>query len=102
MGLNTLLRTTSLATEVVSSHFYRGAAGLAHLYRRLHQVSGQAAYQQGYHFWLNQTQQWVHQEFDLTTTVPRAGELLHGIAGVGLVLLAASTSTDFGWDTIIL
>lgn len=102
VGLNTLLRTTSLATEVASSRFYQGAAGVAHLYRRLYQVSGQAAYQQGYHFWLNQTQQWVHQEFDLTAAVPRAGELLHGMAGVGLVLLAATTTTDFGWDTIIL
>ena len=102
VGLNTLLRTTSLATEVASSRFDRGAAGVAHLYRRLYQVSGQAAYQQGYHFWLNQTQQWVHQEFDLTAAVPRAGELLHGMAGVGLVLLAATTTTDFGWDAIVL
>lgn len=102
VGLNTLLRTTSLATEVINSRFYRGAAGVAHLYRRLSHVSGQSAYQQGYHYWLNQTQQWVHQELDATSTVSRAGELLHGLAGVGLVLLTANTATDFGWDTIIL
>ncbi len=102
VGLNTLLRTTSLATEVVSSRFYRGAAGVAHLYRRLYQMSGQAAYQQGYHFWLDQTQQWVQRELNFSTAVPQTGELLHGLAGVGLVLLTATTTTDFGWDTIIL
>lgn len=102
VGLNTLLRTTSLGTEVVNSRFYRGAAGVAHLYRRLHQVSGQIAYEQGYHFWLDQTQQWVHRELEISAAAPRTGELMHGLAGVGLVLMAATTATDFGWDTIIL
>ena len=102
VGLNTLLRTTSPATEIVSSRFCRGAAGVAHLYCRLHQVSGQAAYQQGYHFWLDQTQQLLHQELDCSATVPQAGDLLHGLASVGLVLVAATTATDFGWDTILI
>jgi len=102
VGLNTLLRITAPATEITSSHFGAGAAGVAHLYGRLYQLSGQAGYRQGYTFWLDQTQQWLHQELAGPAAVPQAGELLHGLAGVGLVLLAAVTATDFEWDSIVL
>lgn len=102
VGLNTLLRITTPATEVVSSRFCSGAAGVAHLYCRLYQLSGQAGYKQGYNFWLDQTQQWLRQELASPAAVTQAGELLHGLAGVGLVLLAAVTATDFKWDYIVL
>lgn len=102
VGLNTLLRITTPATEVVSSHFCSGAAGVAHLYGRLYQLSGQAGYNQGYRFWLDQTQQWLRQELASPAPIPQAGELLHGLTGVGLVLLAAVTATNFEWDYIVL
>lgn len=102
VGLNTLLRTSLSATRVASSQFYQGAAGLAHLYRKIYHASGQQpAYQAGYAYWLAQTQHWLRQE--LATCYPvREADLLHGLSGVGLVLLAAITGPTPEWDDVLL
>jgi hypothetical protein len=103
VGLNTLLRTTVPTTQVTSSRLGHGAAGLAHLYHKLFYASGQQpAYQQGYVFWLAQTQSWLHQELAAGFYQHREGELLDGLAGVGLVLLSALSGTPLRWDTVVL
>ncbi|GAA3952105.1 hypothetical protein GCM10022406_37370 [Hymenobacter algoricola] len=101
VGLNTLLRTTSQATNITSSQFDRGAAGLATLYRKMYQLSGHPAYQQGYHFWLNQTQQLMQPQLLTGSGLP-AGDLRHGAVGVGLVLLSALTEQELGWEELML
>lgn len=103
VGLNTLLRTSHPATQIASSQFYRGAAGLAHLYSKFYHTSGQQpAYYQGHLFWLNQTQYWLQQELTVFPHPPYGGDLLHGLGGVGLVLLAAVTGTVSDWDEVLL
>jgi hypothetical protein len=103
VGLNTLLRTSQPATQVASAQFYRGAAGLAHLYGKLYQASGQQpAYHGGYVFWLGQTQHWLGQELATSPGLPRTAELLEGLGGVGLVLLAAVVGSAPDWDEVLL
>lgn len=103
VGLNTLLRTSQPATQVASAQFYRGAAGLAHLYHKLYQASGQQpAYHGGYVFWLAQTQHWLGQELAAPAALPPTAELLQGLGGVGLVLLAAVAGTAPDWDEVLL
>ena len=102
VGLNTLLRNSINSTEIASSPFNRGAAGLAYLYRKLYQASGQEAYLQGYHFWLDKMQGWLRLELMTEFYQNREDDLLHGLVGVGLVLLSAMTETELGWDAIIL
>lgn len=102
VGLNTLLRTTTPATGIVSSYFYEGAAGVAHLYRKLHVLSGQPAYWRGYQFWLDQTQYWLGQELTADSPPHRGTELVAGLAGVGLVLLTALSTAELDWDAVLL
>ena len=104
VGLNTLLRTSQPATRVASSRFYQGAAGLAHLYGKLYHASGQRpAYHEGYVFWLAQTQHWLHQELATYSSAQEA-DLLHGLSGVGLVLLGAVAGAGPipDWDEVLL
>ena len=101
VGLNTLLRTSAAATGVASAGFGHGAAGVAHLYERLHRASGGLPkYAQGYQFWLGETQRWLAQELGTGPVGPPPGDLPEGLAGVGLVLLAAATGTKPTWDGI--
>lgn len=104
VGLNTLLRSTTPTTpiaKVTSSHFYKGAAGVAHLYQKLYQVSGHRAYRTAYDFWTAQTQYWLQQEFANVITHQDEGHLFSGLIGVGLVLLSATTGKHQQWDTLI-
>jgi len=103
VGLNTLLRTTGAATHVASAGFERGAAGVAHLYGRLYRASNYLPkYRQGYLTWLGETQRWLAQELATDVHRQRAGCLPTGLAGSGLVLLAAATGTAHDWDTVLL
>lgn len=88
VGLNTLLRTDPETTALTSSQFCQGTAGVAYLYHQLHALSGHAAYQQGYRYWLTRTEQCLAQELaaGYYHTPDHAAQC--GALGVGIVLLA--------------
>ena len=90
-----------------------GAAGIAHLFNRLHQATGDPALAAAARQWIDQTlalrqpgvgiggfQMWVpNEERDLGWR-DEAG-LLTGSAGVGLALLAAATGVEPEWDRVL-
>ncbi|GAA4383717.1 hypothetical protein [Hymenobacter koreensis] len=100
VGLNTLLRTSLAATQVNTPRWDRGASGLAHLYAKIHRLSGHPAYLAGCHYWLNQTQQWLPQE--LGADRQPTADALSDIIRVGLVLLTALSEDELAWDAILL
>ncbi|MCB2409830.1 lanthionine synthetase LanC family protein [Hymenobacter lucidus] len=102
VGLNTLLRTDVRSTAVTNSRFSSGAAGVAHLYRTLYQLSGHDAYRKGYAFWLTQTRNWLTTELNTDFYRHHEGDLLHGLVGVGLVLLSAISEQELPWDRALL
>lgn len=102
VGLNTLLRTTPATTEIVSAQLYRGAAGTAHLYRKLHQVSGLPAYEQGAQFWLGRTHELLQEELGKGVYLQRENNLRQGLVGIGLVLLSAVAEGTLDWDDTLL
>lgn len=102
VGLNTLLRTTIPATEVQGTSLYRGAAGVAHLYRQLYSYSSQHAYLKGYEFWLTHTCQWLPTDHSTVASEPTTDLLRYGLVGMGLVLLSASTGQSLGWEVALL
>lgn len=102
VGLNTLLRTTAQATELVTSQLAQGSAGVAYLYAKLHEVGGHAAYRAGHALWLAQTCEFLRHELASGFYQQREGDLAHGLVGVGLVLLASLTDEELGWDTLVL
>jgi hypothetical protein len=102
LGLNTLLRTTASTTELATSQLGRGSAGVAHLYARLHQAGGHAAYRAGHAFWLGRTCEFLRHELATDFYREQPGSLTEGLVGVGLVLLASLSDTELGWDTLVL
>ncbi|TGE21088.1 lanthionine synthetase LanC family protein [Hymenobacter metallicola] len=102
VGLNTLLRTDVRSTGITNSSFSSGAAGVAQLYRALYQLSGHEAYRKGYTFWLTQTRSWLTHDLTNDFYHQHEGNLLHGLVGVGLVLLSAISEQDLRWDRLVL
>lgn len=77
---------------VVDPGLCHGAAGLAHIFNRLHQTTGEAVFGDTALLWLQRV-------FDH----PRPGTgFLEGAAGIGLALLAAATPTEPRWDRLLL
>ena len=103
-------------TGVVNASFCHGAAGLAHLYNRMYQATGESKLRRAALYWLERTLDfyrlardnggpWVQGSWD-----PAQRELwtwtgvdvVDGAAGVALVLLAAATSVEPAWDRMFL
>jgi hypothetical protein len=96
---------------VVDAPLCHGAAGLAHLYNRMYQATGDRRFLEGSLSW-----------FDRTLEMKRDGEgvagysswrpdeggwsvdrsLLSGATGMALALVAASTAVDPSWDRLLL
>jgi lantibiotic biosynthesis protein len=103
-------------TGVVNACFCHGAAGLAHIYNRMYQATGEPRLRSAALYWLERTLgfyrvardsggSWVQGSSD---TAERERwtwsgiELVDGAAGVALVLLAAATSVEPTWDRMFL
>jgi len=106
----------SSETGVVNACFCHGAAGLAHIYNRMYQATGEAKLGAAALHWLERTLgfyrlardtegSWVEGNSDpgqrerWTWT---GVEMVDGVVGVALVLLAAATSTEPTWDRMFL
>ncbi|HEX3554832.1 MAG TPA: lanthionine synthetase C family protein [Thermoanaerobaculia bacterium] len=90
-----------------------GAAGIAHLFNRLHQATGDPALGAAARRWIDQTlalqqpgvgiggfQMWVPNEDRELGWRDEAG-FLTGSSGVGLALLAAATEVEPEWDRVL-
>jgi len=100
-------------TGVVNACFCHGAAGLAHLYNRMYQATGEPTLGRAAAYWLERTLDFYHQARDSRDgwIQGRWGQqpwtwtgidLVDGAAGVALVLLAATTSVEPIWDRMFL
>jgi lantibiotic biosynthesis protein len=103
-------------TGVVNACFCHGAAGLAHLYNRMYQATGEPKLGAGAVYWLERTLgfyclareaggSWVQGNSDpgqRERWTWSGVELVDGVVGVALVLLAAATSVEPTWDRMFL
>ncbi len=80
-------------TRVADAGFCHGAAGLAHIFNRLYQATGDAALADAARAWIERT---------LGFQLPSDPGLLMGTAGVALMLLAATTGVEPEWDRALL
>ncbi|MDB4894374.1 MAG: Lanthionine biosynthesis cyclase LanC [Firmicutes bacterium] len=86
---------------VTDAAFCHGSAGLAHLFNRLYQATGDAELQLAARFWVEQTLALRRPEAPLMG-YPCEGGLLRGAPGVALSLLAACTPAEPAWDRMFL
>jgi lantibiotic biosynthesis protein len=103
-------------TGVVNANFCHGAAGLAHLYNRMYQATGEPELGRAALYWLKRTLGFYRRARDAGGTWVQGNwdpgqrerwtwtgiELVEGAAGVALVLLAAATSVEPTWDRMFL
>ncbi len=103
-------------TGVVNANFCHGAAGLAHLYNRMYQATGEPKLGRAALYWLERTLGFYRRARDAGGTWVEGNwdpgqrelwtwtgtELVEGAAGVALVLLAAATSVEPTWDRMFL
>jgi hypothetical protein len=99
------------AARVADAGFCHGSAGLAHVFNRMHQMTGESRLAEAALFWLEQTLDWCETAWDVRAPGVVAGAVqrpwnglgvVQGAAGVGLVLLAASTPVEPVWDRMFL
>lgn len=90
-----------------------GAAGVAHLFNRLFQATGDSGYAAAARFWFARTLEMRRPGSGIagfSALFPEAGVerwvlepgLLRGAAGIGLALLAAATPIEPSWDRMLL
>lgn len=105
-------------TGVVDAGICHGAAGLAHIFNRAWQATGDARLKDAASDWLQRTLRFVKRDgdevfFDAGTypkdeqgqhrvVFKRDDMLLTGGAGVGLVLLSALSPNEPGWDRFLM
>jgi lantibiotic biosynthesis protein len=103
-------------TGVVNACFCHGAAGLAHVYNRMYQATGERTLGRAALYWLERTLgfyclareaggSWVQGNSDPAQRERwtwSGVELVDGVVGVALVLLAAATSVEPAWDRMFL
>jgi lantibiotic biosynthesis protein len=102
-------------TGVVNAGFCHGAAGLAHLYNRMYQATGEPELRRAAVYWLERTLgfyrrardkegSWVQGSWDPAQKpwTWTGIDVVDGAAGVALVLLAAATSVEPAWDRMFL
>ena len=101
-------------TGVVDASFCHGSAGLAHIYNRMFQATGEPKLGRAARYWLERTldfyrlattrgDSWVQGSRDPARQEPWTGiGIVDGAAGVALVLLAATTPVEPMWDRMFL
>jgi hypothetical protein len=101
-------------TGVLDACFCHGSAGLAHVYNRMYQATGEPRLGRAAVYWLERTldfyrlaraagDSWVQGSRDPARQEPWTGiDVVDGAAGVALVLLAATTSVEPTWDRMYL
>jgi lantibiotic modifying enzyme len=99
-------------SSVVDAGICHGAAGVAHLFNRLHQATGDPLLGEAARRWIDETlalrrgegiggfQSWAPNEERELGWRNEPG-FLTGAAGVGLALLAASTAVEPEWDRVL-
>ncbi len=110
--LNTTTRKDSIKEHVIDAGVCHGSAGIAHIYNRMYQYTGILTFKESAIYWLNVTLEkatfadglagykaWYTPEYG---GWKNAAGLLEGIAGIGLVLLSATSNIEPKWDECLL
>lgn len=106
-------RTSMKEAGMVDAGLCHGAAGVGHLFNRLHQATGDPVLGEAARHWINQAltlrsdagiggyQMWVPNEERRELVWRDEAGFLTGATGVGLALLAAATAVEPEWDRVL-
>ena len=110
--LQTTLRQDPNKEHVIDAGFCHGSSGIAHIYNRMYQYTGNNAFKEAAIYWINDTLSKATFSNGLAGYkawhLPEHGGwvnesgLLEGIAGIGLVLLSTICEIEPKWDECFL
>ncbi len=108
----TMKRKDLKLESVNDACFCHGTSGIAHIYNRAFNLTNDKKFEESSHFWLNKTLEiminkdgiagyklFVHKQYGGSRN---SLGILEGVAGVGLVLLAAISKIEPEWDECLL
>ncbi|MFC0186526.1 Lanthionine synthetase C-like protein [Pseudarcicella hirudinis] len=110
-GLNTIMTFKNvlnrfnyrdIATKITDSNFKNGTAGVAHLYRKLYEMSGNRNYRESYEYWIGETLDYLSVELPNGHYKDKETSLLEGLPGIGLTLLSYISEEELNWGEILL
>jgi len=85
MGMQTLSRTSAIASGISEPFFCHGSAGLSSFYYKLYLESGDERYFSGMDFWMTKTVEYFNDDNISFTDSPH--EVLDGLIGVNISIL---------------
>jgi lantibiotic biosynthesis protein len=100
-GLSSLMRKDEASTRVADPYFCHGSAGLAQFYKVLYNESGNAAYLNGYAFWIEQTLLFLRNDNQPILANGKKFQLLDGLVGTALVLLDYTSEKPLNWSRML-
>jgi lantibiotic modifying enzyme len=106
--------TPGILSQISDAQLCHGAAGVAHLFNRMFQATGEDWLKRAALAWLRRAVDLrrpgeklagfsaLHEARDGTVRRVAHRGFLHGVAGIGLALLAASSPIEPAWDRVLL
>ncbi|MDR6562168.1 MULTISPECIES: lanthionine synthetase LanC family protein [unclassified Arcicella] len=102
VGLASMLRKTPEQTKLKNPYFCHGTSGVAHIYKRIAERSGNDAYLSAHNYWIQQTFDYITEAQTNNSYVESAGHLIDGAMGIGLSLLSHISEEELKWDNLLL
>lgn len=102
IGIQSMMRRDRQSTQVLTSDFYYGAAGVAQVCSTLYKETGLEVYQDSYKFWIEKTILLLEEELDSGAYAGKEHALLEGLIGISLVLLSYVSDTTLNWSRALL
>ena len=104
VGLNTTLRKTVGETGSDTSHFCHGHSGLAHMYKKIYDISENPIYKKAYYFWINKTLNELNYEIpkNYYKEIKVEASFLEGPVGISLVLNSFLNEDEIRWGKFFL
>jgi lantibiotic biosynthesis protein len=102
VGLASMLRKTPVQTKLGNPYFCHGTSGVAHIYKRIAQRSGNDEYLNAYYFWIKQSFEYINEAKKSNDYVERSGHLIDGALGIALSFLSYISEEDLKWDSLLL
>ncbi|TDX00488.1 lanthionine synthetase C family protein [Dinghuibacter silviterrae] len=102
VGLATITRRTHEETLIADAHYCHGAAGVTHMYRALHRITGKEDYKEAFDFWAIRTLTMAREDAKASRYAGHEGSLLTGWPGIGLILMSVNLGVWTPWGEAFL
>jgi lantibiotic modifying enzyme len=102
VGLASMLRKTPEQSKLLNPYFCHGTSGVAHIYKRIAQRSGNDQYLEAHRYWIQQSFDYIDKAKLEYKYVENGANLIDGALGIGLSFLSYISEEDLKWDSLLL